>query len=56
MLFVLPFLSILSIINALVPSIPICEYSGCPTVSRLGMGALHLGDSISGLTTARGIL
>lgn len=47
------FLSLLCSSVALVPQIAICEYDGCPSVSQMGMGALHLGDSISGLTDAR---
>mmetsp|Transcript_21305 Transcript_21305/g.36066 ORF Transcript_21305/g.36066 Transcript_21305/m.36066 type:complete len:388 (+) Transcript_21305:81-1244(+) len=48
--------------EAPVPSVSICseEYknsfsSGCPMVSRIGLGTLHLGDSISGLTNASAI-
>mmetsp|Transcript_1560 Transcript_1560/g.2499 ORF Transcript_1560/g.2499 Transcript_1560/m.2499 type:complete len:346 (-) Transcript_1560:203-1240(-) len=37
--------------GASVPTIKLCKYESCPTVSRMGMGTLHLGDSISGLTT-----
>lgn len=36
---------------ALVPQVRLCEYDGCPSVSRIGLGALHLGNSISGITT-----
>lgn len=35
-----------------VPLIKICEFDDCPVVSRVGMGALHLGDRISGLSDA----
>lgn len=35
---------------AIVPKIKLCAYTNCPTVSRIGMGTLHLGDSIEGLT------
>mmetsp|Transcript_12576 Transcript_12576/g.12988 ORF Transcript_12576/g.12988 Transcript_12576/m.12988 type:complete len:350 (-) Transcript_12576:147-1196(-) len=35
----------------IVPQIKLCSYSDCPSVSRIGMGTLHLGDSIEGLTT-----
>ena len=34
-----------------IPQIKLCDSEDCPTVSRMGVGALHLGDSISGLTT-----
>ena len=37
---------------ALVPRQALCDFDGCPTVSRIGMGTLHLGDDISGITTA----
>lgn len=33
-----------------VPSLKLCDYDDCPTVSRIGMGTLHLGDEISGLS------
>lgn len=36
---------------AAVPQVKLCGYDDCPLVSRIGMGALHLGDSISGLST-----
>ena len=41
--------------NTVVPSLRLCDYEDCPTVSRIGMGALHLGDKISGLTSAADI-
>lgn len=44
------FLIGLAIVDALVPKVKLCDYESCPEVSRLGLGALHLGDSISGLT------
>jgi len=36
--------------GALVPSLKICDSGDCPTVSRIGMGTLHIGDSISGIS------
>ena len=33
-----------------VPSMKICDFEGCPVVSRMGMGTLHLGDKISGIS------
>lgn len=38
-----------------VPKIKICDRSDCPEVSRMAMGTLHLGDSISGLTDPKDI-
>lgn len=38
--------------HASVPLVELCSWGSCPKVSRIGMGALHLGDSISGLTNA----
>lgn len=40
---------------ALVPQVKLCEYNDCPTVSRVGIGALHLGDRISGISDPREI-
>jgi predicted oxidoreductase len=40
----------LSLQAAPVPSMKICDFDGCPTVSRMGMGTLHLGDKISGIS------
>lgn len=40
------------LVAAVVPRVKLCEYESCPEVSRIGMGALHLGDKISGLTSA----
>jgi len=37
---------------ATVPSVNLCAYESCPTVSRMGMGTLHLGDRISGMSNA----
>lgn len=36
--------------SAVVPQIKICDGASCPSVSRVGMGTLHLGDKISGLS------
>jgi predicted oxidoreductase len=47
----LAFLTLPVFSNALVPKIKLCKYDDCPVVSRVGMGTLHLGDSISGLST-----
>lgn len=33
-----------------VPTLAICDNGDCPVVSRVGMGTLHLGDSISGIS------
>ena len=33
----------LGAINALVPTVPLCDFSDCPTVSAIGLGTLHLG-------------
>ena len=43
-----------SLAHVTVPNLAICSYKDyeCPTVSRVGMGALHLGDRISGLSNA----
>jgi predicted oxidoreductase len=35
---------------AVVPQVPLCNWEGCPTVSRIGLGTLHLGDKIGGLS------
>jgi hypothetical protein len=35
---------------ALVPQVQLCDRPECPWVSRLGMGTLHLADSISGIS------
>jgi predicted oxidoreductase len=40
---------------SVVPQIKLCAYSDCPSVSRIGMGTLHLGDSIEGLTDVNDI-
>jgi predicted oxidoreductase len=45
----------LALTRAAVPTVKLCAYDSCPEVSRMGMGALHLGDSISGLTDASAI-
>lgn len=45
----LPSNSTSKFVDPSVPAIKLCGYDDCPTVSRLGMGTLHLGDSISGL-------
>ena len=36
--------------HSLVPQVPLCDAVGCPSVSRIGLGTLHLGDRISGLS------
>ena len=36
-----------------VPTVALCKYSSCPNVSRIGLGTLHLNDSISGISTAQ---
>lgn len=49
------FVSLLSAIfsvEAIVPLVKLCDYDDCPTVSRIGLGTLHLGDKISGLLDA----
>jgi hypothetical protein len=35
---------------AVVPQVKLCNWENCPTVSRIGLGTLHLGDSISGIS------
>ena len=40
----------LAVSAATVPQIKICDDASCPSVSRVGMGTLHLGDKISGLS------
>jgi predicted oxidoreductase len=52
LLFFLPLLGELVAVTAAapVPSMKICDFEGCPTVSRMGMGTLHLGDKISGIS------
>ena len=35
--------------GAVVPQVKLCDYPQCPSVSGMGMGTLHLGDSISGI-------
>jgi predicted oxidoreductase len=45
-------LAIWSSSAAVVPQVPLCDTVGCPTVSALGMGTLHLGDKIGGLSDA----
>lgn len=35
---------------ATVPQIKLCSHADCPSVSRVGMGTLHLGDWISGIS------
>jgi hypothetical protein len=42
-------------VEAIVPQVQLCEYSECPSVSRMGMGTLHLGDSISGIKSPQEI-
>jgi predicted oxidoreductase len=44
--------SCVHLIFAAVPQVPLCEHTGCPTVSRIGLGTLHLGDKIGGLPNA----
>lgn len=47
MRFLLVVMSILRTTGALssvVPLVPLCDYEGCPMVSAIGAGALHLGD------------
>eukprot|EP01006_Ploeotia_vitrea_P000898 TRINITY_DN103859_c0_g1_i1.p1 TRINITY_DN103859_c0_g1~~TRINITY_DN103859_c0_g1_i1.p1 ORF type:complete len:361 (+),score=18.55 TRINITY_DN103859_c0_g1_i1:22-1104(+) len=41
---------LVAVINCLVPQVPLCSYEGCPSVSRIGLGTLHLGDKISGIS------
>lgn len=44
------FLALLNFVAATVPQVSLCEYEGCPKVSRFGLGTLHLGDKIGGLS------
>lgn len=46
----LTFSACLATATATVPQIKICDQSSCPSVSRVGMGTLHLGDKISGIS------
>lgn len=39
-----------AVVNGLVPQVPLCAQEGCPMVSRVGVGTLHLGDKIGGLS------
>lgn len=39
-----------SVVATSVPTIKLCAHDDCPTVSRMGMGTLHLGDRISGIS------
>lgn len=32
-----------------IPQVPLCSQDDCPTVSRIGLGTLHIGDLIGGL-------
>ena len=36
--------------QSLVPQVALCGQEDCPSVSRIGLGTLHLGDKISGLS------
>jgi predicted oxidoreductase len=47
---VLVAVSALTLSQALVPQVPLCDTAACPMVSALGMGTLHLGDRIGGLS------
>lgn len=38
--------------SALVPQVKLCDFENCPTVSAVGLGTLHLGDKIGGLSNA----
>ena len=38
--------------QAVVPQVKLCDYEECPSVSRIGLGTLHLGDKIGGLSDA----
>ena len=35
--------------DQVVPKVKLCDYDGCPEVSRIGLGTLHIGDKIGGL-------
>lgn len=56
MIFSIHFFSFLSLFSLsihavpIVPQIKLCSYSDCPTVSRIGMGTLHLADQLTGIT------
>lgn len=44
------------LVNAqIVPQVALCDYVGCPLVSRIGLGTLHLGDSVSGISKVEDI-
>lgn len=42
-------------VGVTVPQQKVCDYDECPSVSRVGLGALHLSDKISGLTDATAV-
>ena len=52
-MFALSFAALMVSASALVPQVPMCDYDGCPMVSRLGLGCLHLGDKIGGIFDAQ---
>ena len=40
------------VVNAVVPKVQLCESENCPSVSRIGLGTLHLADKIGGVQTS----
>jgi predicted oxidoreductase len=41
--------------GAIVPQVPLCNWENCPTVSRIGLGTLHIGDKIGGISDPKKI-
>ena len=52
--FLRTFLVLLSFFGAIqaqvVPQVALCNKDDCPMVSRIGLGTLHIGDKISGIS------
>jgi aryl-alcohol dehydrogenase-like predicted oxidoreductase len=49
------FSALIASTDALVPQVSLCDYAGCPQVSRIGLGTLHLGDKIGGTSDPKEI-
>lgn len=48
-LFLVALIVVLATVQAAVPQVKLCGDISCPSVSRIGLGTLHLGDKIGGL-------
>lgn len=48
--FVQLFFLVGAVLGAKVPQVKLCDRDDCPYVSRIGLGTLHLGDAIGGLS------